>query len=613
MKTLPKKLLLLLLISCAFLPLSAQKEVINNFEAQLTIQPDGSLLVNETINVTTAGRLVKRGITRAITRRPIGGGHQGQFDYEVLGVKRDGQTIAHFDKRTGSLHTFYLGSKSKKLPSGTYTYDFRYQSDEQLYRADSLAELRWHLVDTESSLPTELAQATIFFPEGMDISAAACYAGKAGTRDQYCTTTINGNEATFTLSRALQPGEGMTIAAGVPVSSFPYLADASVTPALTGANGLISTPTTSGGRINTVSIPSPGRQKDPSNKNGLYVILFGFLGALVYAVTTWREHGRDPEVNVNEYVFYPPEGMSPAEVSRVYSAFYGQYALTASLTALTVRGAIHVEEDTTEGFLGMGKQDYFVLRQTEERPTAATAGSEQLSLYERLFRTQHTVELDGEYNKQLAKAAMAHANALDSKTKAFREDGGGKGRLIWQFVGILLATLVAGVYFGRGGHDINMIAFTIGLVATIPAIIAYSHYIRRPSVDKVRTIKEVKALRRYLKLSAKERDAVYNAPEMTQDYYDHILPYAIGLNVKNDWAADLAHDWAATSARPDYDRRRGAAYTIFYAPNFGQRLGDSFATTSTDPSSSSSGGGSSGSYSGGGGSVGGGGGGTGGF
>ena len=606
MKTLPKKLLLLLLISCTFLPLSAQKEVINNFQTTLTVQPDGMAQVEEIIDVSTAGKRIKRGITRAITRNPIGGGHQSQFNYRVASVERDGRPIDYFEERGGYLHTFYLGSKSKKLPPGNYVYKFNYYGFDQVYKTDTYEEVRWHLVDTESSLPTTNASMTVYFPEGMTVMAATCYAGEAGSSDQYCTTVFTNNEATFTLSRPLEPGEGMTVAAGVAPGAFAHLNSTTATPEMTGVNGLLSTGSTSSPDFGDVSVGDPTAERSlpaPTNRNALYAIVFGLLAAFMYAYTTWRKHGVDPKVTVDDYQFYPPEGLSPAEVSGIHNMQGSQLPIIASLTELAVAGHIKVEERTSKGFLGMGKEDYYVLHQTQTHPLVDQVGAPAYALYIKLFEKTATIELDGEYNRRLKKAGREHDKALDLQLKAHRKDGA-NGRFVWPLAGILLASIGLAVYFLPGGGKPALIALVVGVIASSIMLFTYAHLIRQPSTNKVRLIANIKAFKRYLNLSKHDRDTTRNAPDMTREYYDQVLPYAVGLGVDNDWAANLMHDWLGTSGRRSEEEDHGGF--VYYMPGFGKQFRQSYQSSSTDSSSSSS-------FSGGGGSVGGGGGGTGGF
>ncbi|MGV2528406.1 UNVERIFIED_CONTAM: DUF2207 domain-containing protein, partial [Bacillus thuringiensis] len=84
---------LLLALALALLaPGAAAQERILSFDADLRIQPDGSLLVAETIVVRAEGVLIRRGIYRDFPTRyedPLG--NRVEVDFEFLGAERNGQ------------------------------------------------------------------------------------------------------------------------------------------------------------------------------------------------------------------------------------------------------------------------------------------------------------------------------------------------------------------------------------------------------------------------------------------------------------------------------------------------------------------------------------------
>lgn len=593
------------------------QETIHRFDARLEVRPDGGARMHETVEVTASGKIIKRGITRAVTRRPIGPGLSGRFNYRPESVRRDGVDIEYFDETTADLHTFYLGSKNKKLKAGRYVYDFTYAAPGQLYHLDTLDEIRWHLIDTEGSLPVENASMDIVFPEGLDVTQAACYAGAAGSRERACQVSVRANVATFTLTRPLAAGEGMTVAAGVPTGFFPTDAGVRIPSAVENApgsdaeiNGI------AGGGAFSSGIPAGfagmgSTAREPVNYSywqiwgTRYALLFGFGLAFIYAYRSWDVHGRDPVVNSAKYVYHPPEGLSPAGAGYQRSLMNADRALPAALTALAIRGLVNISEEDKKGLLNAGEK-HFVIRKTDQTPTGDLPPEEAL-LYEELFKSSETVALDGKYDSGLARTQRAFNKLVRREYGEYHRDGANY-RLYWPMLIILLATLaVAGVLL-IGAPKVNAVLFAVGIVVALIVFAAYAYFIAQPSRENVAHGNYLKALRNYLKLSREKRDRLPNAPEMTEDYYQSLLPYAIALGADNDWAADLATDWANTSASRSR-RHNHVNYAVLYGAGFGNSLRSGFHGTATQASSGGSGGG----FSGGGGSVGGGGGGTGGF
>ena len=564
--TVTLSLLLTLLLGTG---VSAQ-ETINSFSATLDVNPDGSIEITETINVTTTGDVIKRGITRAITRNPIGEGKTGKFDYDVQRVRRDGREIDFFFERNGRIKTIYLGSKNKTLDPGTYTYELTYTSDDQIYFLEGVDEVRWHLIDTDTKLPVKAADITVRFPGGTNVAQAACYAGREGSQDQNCDITTDHNTTKFRLTRPLSPGEGMTVSVGAPAGTF--------------------------------ARPAP-----PSalQRKGLwYTSLGSLLLALLYGVMSWSRHGRDPKGPEVDYEYYPPQGTSPASAYYQLNGGNGSDTLTASVTQLAIGGYIRVDEREEEGgFLGLGAKEYFVLHRTDSRPDSATLPPEQWAFYEQLFAKGDEVALNGKLNKNLGKATNAHADSLRAQHKDFLAQGGNAVK-IWPLVGILITMLFVGVIFFGYAYATDRIVYVGSVIALILGLIAYALLIPKPSYEKVALRNQLKGLRKYLRLSRKKRAALPDAPKMTEVYYHQLLPYAIAFGQDNDWAESLDADIYNSSTR------NADFYPVLLA-GFGSQFNRNYNTTAFP--ASSGGGSSGGGFSGGGGSVGGGGGGTGGF
>lgn len=561
----------LAILLCLITPINAQRETIKNFSAVMDIRSDGSIEVTETITVVADGGIIKRGITRAINREPINGDKDGTFSYELVSATRNGVSIRPFKENNKRLTTFYLGSKDETIPPGEYTYVFTYTSEDQIYFLDQLDEVRWHLIDTDGKLPVERADITVRFPGGTNIMNAACYAGREGTQDDACRLDQDRNKATFTLARPLVPGEGMTVSVSAPRGTFL-------------------------------------RPKPPTTlqKNGTrWATLAGLASAIIFGFLSWWQSGRDPKGPEVTNEYYAPEGISPASA---YYLLYGHStvsALTASLTELAIKGYVRVEEVNEEGgFLGIGKKEFFILHQTDLRPQASAIAPEQLALYDKLFEKKGVIELDGKYNAHLGKVAITHSKSLQKQHKAFLKDGN-QWEKVLPIIYIFVAMLIVALVFIKTAAPGSFAILAVASFSFVLGTIAYGYLMRQPSYEKVALKNQLKGLRKYLKLSNKKRDAIVDAPDMTEAYFEQMLPYAIVFGQDNTWADNLSTDWINSS-----QQQQGGHYHYLYAPTFGQRFGSSVATTAYQ---ASSGGGGGSSFSSGGGSVGGGGGGTGGF
>ena len=112
----------------------------------------------------------------------------------------------------------------------------------------------------------------------------------------------------------------------------------------------------------------------------------------------------------------------------------------------------------------------------------------------------------------------------------------------------------------------------------------------------------------YLSVAEKDRLNIFNSPEKTPQLFEKYLPYALALDVENDWALQFASVINTSSIEnspyhPGW--YSGSSWNNFTADGFTSSFCSSFSSaissSSTAPGSSSGSGGSSGGGGGGGG------------
>lgn len=556
-----------LLFFCVCAHAQRNTEEISHFSVDIYPREDASLDVRETLTVVATGDQIRRGITRALHVKPLGTDNDlAPFSYEVESVSRDGVTEPYSVRTRKGLPTIYIGDKDVRLDPGTYTYEIRYRAVNQVYAVGATDEIRWPLEGNSGSLPVRDADITIHFDRALDIIQSACYTGTFGSTAEDCEFSQDGHVVTFVATRPLQPGEGMTVSASI-------------------AQGYFSRP-----------VPPP--PPTPFERRAvLYVMVTGLSVAAAWAYSLWRKYGVDPKAPAVDYVYHPPEGLSPAAVSYLSGTGGEQQRMTASLTALAIAGLVDIREEKTEGIFG--GSEYFKVMLTGRQPTPGELPAEQKGLYDGIAAAGG-LTLDGEYNKAVELLTKAHRECLVGEHKTMAKDGTQFTGLL-PLSGLLAVTIGLGIYF-LATTGIGATAFAIGVILAAVLLVVYTVLIQQPSLAKVTLLSRIRALRKYLKLSEKKRAQLPGAPAMNEEYFRSVLPYAIALGVENNWAADLAADWAASGARA----REGGALGMapYMSAGFGSRFGSTYSKTAVNPASSASGGG----FSGGGGSVGGGGG-----
>jgi uncharacterized membrane protein YgcG len=138
--------------------------------------------------------------------------------------------------------------------------------------------------------------------------------------------------------------------------------------------------------------------------------------------------------------------------------------------------------------------------------------------------------------------------------------------------------------------------------------------LKRPTLAGRSIMDEIEGFRMYLSTAEEKRLNLLNPPDQTPELFEKYLPYALALDVENEWSEKFAAILAAASVTDDehsYQPRwyRGRAWRPGHTGAFSSSLGASLATAvaSSVRAPGSSSGSSGGGFSGGGGGGGGGG------
>ena len=186
---------------------------------------------------------------------------------------------------------------------------------------------------------------------------------------------------------------------------------------------------------------------------------------------------------------------------------------------------------------------------------------------------------------------------------------------IFQSVFNIVALLVfTGIFFSSGFPlnqfvDAVPLPMVAGVIAMIFMHYLFYHWLKAPTLAGRRLLDKIEGFKHYLEVAEEDELALRGAPRFTAELYETYLPYAIALNLENEWTARLDRAIAAGLVESHYSRPRWFHSRNYRGNTFSSALSGSFnsaiASSSVAPGSSS---GSSGGSSGGGGGGGGGGG-----
>ncbi|MGK2925813.1 MAG: DUF2207 domain-containing protein, partial [Lysobacterales bacterium] len=559
---LPRALLLAAaVLTWALTPLGgAADERILEYRSDIQVQPDGQLMVTETLRVRAEGLNIRRGIYRDFpTRYRDRWGNHVKVDFVPLSVRRNGQDEAWHSERHANGVRVYFGSADRTLQPGVHEYSFSFATNRQLGFFDGHDELYFNVIGTGWMFPIDRGVATIQLPFTVpeDQLQLGVYSGFQGQKSGDARIEAPaGDRVRVETTRPLQPYEGLTVSVSWP-------------------KGFIVEPSAS------------TRARWFLRDNGAaIVLLLGLLAPLAWYFWAWNRVGRDPAKGVIIPRFEPPTGLSPAACRYVADMSFGRDAFTAAIISLAVKGWLIIDEQ--------GKD--FVLQRTRGSAGAQPSAGERAVLERLLPRPGNRLNMD-RVNYQVFQAA---SRLLHQALK--REHLGRLFQLnsAWLLPPVLMTVAAALVALLFSGGPPVWIAFAV-LSLLLHGLFVF--LMRAPTPAGRSVMDEIEGFRRYLDTAEQDRLDRMRSPALTPEVFEAFLPYAYALGVENAWCKRFARELpeeaqAKASWQPGWyhGSSRGIAALDHLGRNFGSSFSSAIATASSPPGSSSGsgGGGSSG-------------------
>jgi Predicted membrane protein len=612
---------------------AAEEERILDFKSHVQVLRDGRLTVTEEIKVVAAGDKIKRGIFRDFpTTYQDRYGNTIRVGFHVVSVLRDGIPDSYHVEGRANGKRVYIGRKDFFLHSGTYTYTITYKTDHQLGYFKDFDELYWNVTGNGWDFVIEGAEALIELPPGTEVLKTAAYTGYSGEKGHDFTTRFESDGMIrFNTTRFLQPNEGFTIAVAWPKGVVPE--------------------------------PKIKEKVDFILKENLSIIaaLIGFILLVGYYFIVWFRAGQDPEKGTIIPRFFPPKGFSPEAVRFVFQMGYDDKAFVAAVINLAVNGALTIHEDA---------EGEFSLKRTGA-PVATLARGER-KIIEKLFGSAGMIKLINHNHKDIQQAIFALQSTLKmnfEKLYFLRNSGflapgifitlltlfvmamTAREIALAAFMGVWLSgwtvacfflgsrvisawraamsigglkawgkalgptlfslPFFAGEIFGLGVFSTAVSPLvTVLFVFLVSVNILFHYLLKAPTRTGRRVMDEIEGFKLYLSIAEKERFAMLHPPDKTPELFEKYLPYALALDVENQWNEQFAG--VLTKATMDGSSYHPAWYhgRHLMSGGFASTLSSSFtsaiSSSSTAPGSSSGSGGGGSSGGGGGGGGGGG-------
>ena len=493
---------LLLLVSTILTlaaPAAAKSWRVSNFQDTITVNTDGSALVNETITLVFAGEW--HGIHRTIPIEypgPDGTNYQLFIDLKSV-TDENGAKLKYDSSTTGTSRDLKIYLPDAVDATRTVVIAYWVRNGTRFF--DQYDEFYWNVTGNDWPVPIDHAAATIRFPAtAADSLRAQAFTGVYGSTQTDATAQVIGYNAEFETTKPLPMRGGLTIDVYIP-------------------KGILTAPGSLTKLLWFIS----------SNP-----VVFLPLVTLAVMFGLWWYAGRDPDPGMSVAPMYePPPGISPAEAGTLLDDRIHPRDITSTIVDLAVRGYIKIEETDDKGLLLHHKDYIFHLLKPAAQWTDKDVVPHERVMLENIFLNGPDTRLSSLKNR------------FYTAVPAIRTD-------------IMSALKLKGIYtldpesanaYSFGAAFCILIPFAIlqylrwaDFLSSIPMLIAcvlisalvwwlFARVMTAKTLAGARTHIAVLGFQEFMNRVDAERLKV-----MPPDTFEKFLPYAMALGVEHHWA-----------------------------------------------------------------------------
>jgi uncharacterized membrane protein len=564
-----RRFLAVLLTALAFaFPAHAREMKIQNFESLVTVNPNGTLDVSETITANFTGEW--HGIYRTI---PIEYSTNAGLNYtlflsDILAADDSGNRLKLEITRQGPNEQFKI-----YIPGAvdtTRTITLHYHVLDGLRFFPDHDELYWNVTGNSWDVPLQSAGAEIDLPAGATGIRTLAFTGAYGSNSQDADVQANASQITIHSRHALRFHEGLTAVIGW----------------------------------------DKGLVREPSALDSFFLFLrsnwmliFPFLAfGIMYWL--WWTRGRDPRRQAITVQYEPPDQLSPGEVGTLVDNSANMRDITATIVDLAVKGYYVIEQTEQTQMLGLFHSKEYIFHLKKPATQWQTARPHELEMLNALFDngardTVKMSELQNHFYVHLPKIKDYIFDALvtdgyylhrpDMVRAAYLVGGAA--------IGIFLLVILE-IY--SSAHGLAPATAAIAGIASGIIVCVFGWFMPSRTVTGARTLEKVLGFEDFLgRVESDRLDRIVKTPEL----FEKFLPYAMALQVEKKWV----QAFSSISMQPPswYQGPYGGGFYPYLLVNdlnvMSHTAGSAFASAPRSSSGSSGfGGGGGGGFSGGG-------------
>jgi uncharacterized membrane protein YgcG len=327
--------------------------------------------------------------------------------------------------------------------------------------------------------------------------------------------------------------------------------------------------------------------------------LAGLILLLAYYLWAWLKVGVDPRKGTIIPLFTPPQGLSPASSRFITKMGFDNKAFTAAVVDMAVKGYLTINEEADKAFS--------LIRNDGPAPDSLSKGERRMG--GELFQSKTKLKLENKNHRRVSGAMNALKDTLQEEYEKANfstnglyllpgivltlmtlvgmvltapDPGGAAGISLWLTIWSLgcyfLAIMVGkawrrarGAASGVGAIGITLFAvpFFLGLIFglyilsdfvtfwarfVIPIAVLitplFAFLLKAPTQGGRRLMDKIDGFKRYLSVAEKERLNMLHPPEKTPELFELYLPYALALEVEQEWTEQFNEVLNKAGAEP---------------------------------------------------------------
>lgn len=201
-------------------PPASAEEAIERLHADISIARNGTLHVVETYRVHAEGDQIRHGIYRDVsTTFEDADKTVHRVGFKLISLTRDGLPEPYHTERYSDFLRIYAGDADVFLNSGTYLYVLTYETDRQIRWFDEKPELFWNVTGNAWAFPILDASASLTLPDKVAPVKWTAYTGGLNARGTDFQGAVVGGTLKVQTTHRLEPGEGLSIVAEIPATA----------------------------------------------------------------------------------------------------------------------------------------------------------------------------------------------------------------------------------------------------------------------------------------------------------------------------------------------------------------------------------------------------------